>query len=254
MSERKCVLALMAHPDDIEFQCAGTLCRLKDLGWEVHLATCTHGDCGSTTLAPEEIAAIRTREAEAAAATLGATYHCLDLLDVFVFLNEQTLKLAIELLRRVQPTLLITHSPQDYMLDHEQASVICRDAAFCAPIKNALTGVPNPAPPLDHIPHLYYADPLEGKDLLGNRITPTCTIDISTTIERKAAMLACHASQREWLLRHHGVDEYLNSMREWSGKRGAEVGVAFAEGFRQHLGHAYPQDDLLVAELGTPRR
>ena len=64
-------------------------------------------------------------------------------------------------------------------------------------------------------------------------------------------MLAAHASQREWLLKHHGMDHYVGSMRDWSARRGREAGVAFAEGFRQHLGHSYPQDNLLAQLLGT---
>jgi hypothetical protein len=66
--------------------------------------------------------------------------------------------------------------------------------------------------------------------------------------------LACHASQRDWLLAHHGIDEYLHSVRRHSGMRGAQVGVAAAEAFVQHRGHAYPHDDILVELLGTPAK
>ncbi|MCC7493133.1 MAG: PIG-L family deacetylase [Fimbriimonadaceae bacterium] len=252
-NQQPCVLAVMAHPDDIEILCAGTLCRLRDLGWRVALATMTHGDCGSADLGPAEISAIRTAEAEASAARLGASYHCLDQLDLFVLFNEPTLKATVELLRQVRPDVLVTHSPQDYMLDHEQTSVLVRDAACGAPIKNVFTGAADPAAPLDHIPTLYYADPIEGLDALGNRITPGFYVDISATIDRKEQLLACHASQRDWLLKHHGIDEYLRSMRHWCEVRGAEVGVAYAEAFRQHLGHAYPADNVIGEALGALR-
>ncbi|NUQ01170.1 MAG: PIG-L family deacetylase, partial [Armatimonadetes bacterium] len=198
-----------------------------------------------------EIAAIRAAEAAASARLLGASYHCAGMLDLFVLLNEQAIKTTTELLRQVRPEVLITHSPADYMLDHEQTSAIVRTCAFAAPIRNVATDAPQPAPELEHIPHLYYADPLEGTDPLGRRIEPGFYVDISAEIDRKAELLACHASQREWLLKHHGVDEYLNSMREWGALRGAEVGVAHAEGFRQHLGHAYPHDNLLGETLGA---
>ena len=75
---RKVALALMAHPDDAEFLCAGTLIRLADRGWQIHIATATAGDCGSRTLPPDQIAALRRREATAAAQCIGATYHCLE--------------------------------------------------------------------------------------------------------------------------------------------------------------------------------
>lgn len=247
----RCVLAVMAHPDDIEILCAGTLLRLKAAGWRVALATMTHGDCGSAELSPAEISAIRTAEAEASARLLGASYRCADMLDLFVLLNETAIKRTTELLRQVRPDVVITHSPADYMLDHEQTSAIVRTCTFAAPIRNVATDVPAPAPHLDHIPHLYYADPLEGTDPLGRRIEPGFYIDISEVIDRKAELLACHASQREWLLRHHGVDEYLDSMRAWGAQRGAEVGVGHAEGFRQHLGHAYPHDNVIGEVLGA---
>ncbi len=245
------VLAFMAHPDDIEMQCAGTLLRLKEAGWSVALATMTHGDCGSVDLSPEEISAIRTQEAIDSAKRIGAEFYCADLLDVFVFLNAESLKRTVEIMRRVQPDVVITHSPADYMLDHEQASVIVRDATFGAPIKNVFTDAANPAPPLAHIPHLYYADPVEGKTPLGERIQPGFFIDISDQIAEKEQMLACHASQRNWLLAHHGIDEYLLSMRAWGRRRGAEVGVEYAEAFRQHLGHAYPRNNLIGETLGA---
>ena len=62
-------------------------------------------------------------------------------------------------------------------------------------------------------------------------------------------MLACHESQREWLRRHHGMDQYLVAMKEQSEMTGKKIGVAYGEGFRQHLGHAYPQDNLLLESL-----
>ena len=67
-------------------------------------------------------------------------------------------------------------------------------------------------------------------------------------------MLTAHTSQREWLLKHHGMDHYVNSMRDWGAARGKHMQVAFAEGFRQHLGHSYPQDNMLSALLDTARK
>ncbi len=247
-----CVLAVMAHPDDIEFLCAGTLLRLKAAGWRIALATLAQGDCGSPTLPPAEIAALRRAEAEASAARLGASYDCLGCLDLLVLLNETTIRAAVELLRRRRPELVITHSPADYMLDHEQTSAIVRTAAFGAPAGNFLTLADSPAPRLEHVPHLYYADAIEGVDALGEPIRPHLYVDISEQIEEKAALLACHASQREWLRAQHGLDEYLTAMRNWAAARGREAGVAYAEAFRQHRGHAYPQNDRLSEALGLP--
>jgi LmbE family N-acetylglucosaminyl deacetylase len=238
-------LSVLAHPDDAEFLCAGALARLaREHGWEVHIASMTPGDCGSVELPAEEIAAIRRAEGVRAAALIGATYHCVEERDLLIFYGERPLERVTRLLRTVQPRIVLTHSPTDYMLDHEVTSTIVRAAAFAAPAPNFQSGKGH-APPLPHIPHLYYCDPIEGKDALGRPVEPSFRVDISGVIDLKASMLSAHASQRDWLLKHHGMDHYVGSMREWSARRGQEAGVAFAEGFRQHLGHGYPQDNLL---------
>jgi LmbE family N-acetylglucosaminyl deacetylase len=245
------VLSVLAHPDDAEFLCAGTLLRLgREHGWEVHIASMTPGDCGSAEHGPDEIADIRRREGAAAAAILGATYHCLEERDLLIFYHERPLERVTRLLRTVRPRIVLTHSPADYMLDHEMTSLLVRAAVFGAPAPNFCAGRGHP-PPLPHVPHLYYCDPIEGKDALGRAVEPSFGIDISAVVETKAAMLAAHASQRNWLLKHHGMDHYVQSMRDWCGRRGRQVGVAFAEGFRQHLGHGYPQNNLLSQLLGA---
>jgi len=247
----KTILSVLAHPDDAEFLVGGTLIRLKqEHGFDVHIASMTPGDCGSASHDAETISRIRRAEGAAAAALLGATYHCLEERDLLVVYCERALEKVTRLLRQVQPTIVLTHSPADYMLDHEMTSTTTRAATFAGPVPNFLAGR-GAERVLDHIPHLYYCDPTEGKDLLGRDVLPGIRIDISTVIEKKAEMLAAHASQREWLLKHHGMDHYVQSMRDWSAKRGRECGVAFAEGFRQHLGHSYPQDNALGQLLGS---
>jgi LmbE family N-acetylglucosaminyl deacetylase len=244
------ILSVLAHPDDAEFLCAGTLIRLlREHGWQVHIATMTPGDCGSAELGPDEISRIRRAEGAAAAASIGGRYHCLEERDLLIAYHERALEKVTRLLRAVRPQVVLTHSPSDYMLDHEMTSTLARAAAFAAPIPNFLPGR-DLGPPIEHIPHLYYCDPIEGKDPLGRDVPPGFCIDISGVIEAKAAMLACHASQRDWLLKHHGMDQYLQAMRDWGAQRGRRCGVAYAEGFRQHLGHSYPQDNVLGQLLG----
>lgn len=244
------VLAFFAHPDDAEFLCAGTLARLQSQGWQIHLATMTAGDGGSAELPNAGIARIRLGEAARAAALLEAGYHCAGLPDFFFNYDAPTLRRVIEIIRLTNPAIVFTHSPDDYLVDHETASRLVRAACFAAPAPNAHTEAENAAPPVAAIPHLYYADPLEGKDILGRPVAPGFYVDISDVIELKAQMLACHASQREWLRAQHGMDHYLESMTAWAARRGAEVGVPYAEAFRQHLGHAYPQDNKLADLLG----
>ena len=123
-------LTFLAHPDDAEILCGGTLVRLRELGWTIHIATATPGDCGTMTQTRWDISAVRTTEARKAAAMIGATYHCLDERDGVVVYDKPTLHKAIDLFRRVAPTLVFTHAPRDYMMDHEQVSMLARAASF----------------------------------------------------------------------------------------------------------------------------
>ena len=243
-------IAILAHPDDAEFLCAGTLLRLRtEHGWAIHLATMTAGDCGSAEHGPDEIARIRRGEGRAAATAIGGTYHCLEERDLRVIYAEPVLEKVVRLLNAVRPQVVFTHSPDDYHLDHEQTSKIVRAATFAAPIPNFLAGR-HLHPPLDHIPHLFYCDPLEGVNAFGNPIAPAFRIDITGVMADKARMLECHESQRAWLRKHHGVDNLVESMKEWGAKQGLAAGIAYAEGFRQHLGHSYPRDNILAELLG----
>src|SRR5580704_11165965 len=132
-------LSVLAHPDDAEFLCAGTLIRLaQERGWQIHIASMTPGDCGSAELPPEEIARIRREEGGRAAGRIGASYHCLEERDLLIFYNERSLECVTRLIRQVRPRLVFTHSPADYMLDHEMTSTVVRAAAFGAPIPNFL--------------------------------------------------------------------------------------------------------------------
>jgi LmbE family N-acetylglucosaminyl deacetylase len=248
------VLAIHAHPDDVEIQCAGTLALLAQAGCAITIATMTPGDCGSAQLDSEEIAAVRRQEAEASAELLNASYVGLEFRDLAIFEDDASRRRVTEAIRRSRPDLILTAPPIDYLCDHEITSRLVRDACFGAPIPNYRTHQWEPALPLSRIPHLYFVDPLEGHDRDGRHLAPHFHVDITRVFEIKRQMLACHASQRDWLLKQHGIDEYLDSMTEWSKRRGREVGVEYAEGFRQYLGHAYPEENVLLRLLGQDGR
>ncbi len=243
------LLVVMAHPDDAEMLVGGTLFHLKDLGWELGIVTMTAGDCGSATVGREEIARIRYAEAQAAAAYLGAWYVCAGLMDIEVIYNARNVRRVVEVMRRFDPDVVMTHSPVDYMLDHEEASRLARGATFALAVPNYETRQNPPARRGRATPALYYADSTEGKNPLGQRIYPQFYVDISKVLPRKREMLSRHVSQREWLRSHHGIDEYLDRMTAWAAGYGSECGFAYAEGFRQHLGHGYPHQPILQAAL-----
>lgn len=240
------VLAIVAHPDDAELTCAGTLALLKDRGWNIVMATMTPGDCGSATLNRKEISAIRKNEAGEAAKLLNAPYECLNCDDIFVMYDKDTLLKTISLIRKVKPKMVFTMSPSCYMVDHEITSRLVQTACFSAGIVNVET---QGLEPFFFTPYLYYVDAMEGKDKLGNEIKPTTVVNISSKMDVKEEMLLCHDSQRSWLRVHHGMDEYVISMKSFSANRGNMISAAYGEGFRQHLGHAFPQDNILKLTL-----
>lgn len=244
--DRKVVLSLGAHPDDAEFLCAGTLALLQQQGWEVHIASLAAGDKGSAVLSREEISRIRRGEGQAAADLLGGQFHCLECEDIYIVYDRETINRATALMRRVKPSLVITTSPSDYMVDHEIASRVTQTACFAAGIKNMEVD----EDPFEPVPWLYYMDPVESKDPFGQTVIPGIWVDITSVMETKVDMLCCHASQRDWLMAHHGVDEYVDMMKAGGRLRGREIQRTFAEGFRQHLGHSFPQEDLLKSVLG----
>jgi len=247
---RKTILAIHAHPDDLEILAGGTLAHLAALGHRVTMVTMAPGDCGSQEMDAEETARVRRLEAAASARHIGAEYRCAEFRDLAIFSDDASRRRVTEILRWARPDLIIAASPVDYMADHEAASELVRDACFGAPVPNYATGAPDPAPPLAAIPHLYFADSLGGVDRDGRPIAADFYVDVAATFATKRAMLAEHASQRNWLLQHHGVDDYMIQMERWTREAGARAGLELAEGFRRYKGHPYPQTPLLEELLG----
>jgi N-acetylglucosamine malate deacetylase 1 len=248
VSEGRIALSILAHPDDAEFVCAGTLALLAQKGWQIHIATASPGNCGSAAKGPDEIAAIRRKEGAAAAEMIKGKFHCLESEDCFIRHDKPTMLKAIQLIRKVRPTVIFAASPSDYLYDHEATSLIGRDATFWSSVPNIKT---EDFEPLESIPYLYYCDPLDCENIFGEPIDPKIIVDISSVIKTKGEMLARHASQRDWLLKQHGTDEYISAMESMGRKRGKQINCEYAEGYRQHVGNAYPKDDVITAELGS---
>jgi LmbE family N-acetylglucosaminyl deacetylase len=224
---------------------------LAGRGHHVTIATMTPGDCGSHEMGAEEIAELRRQEAAAAAALIGAAYLCVEFRDMAVFNDDASRRAVTELLRHARPDLVLTASPLDYHCDHEAASALVRDACFAAPAPNYATRAKHPAPPLRAIPHLYWMDAVEGRDREGRALNPDIIVNVTAAFPRKREMLAMHASQRDWLRRHHGTDDYLADMELWTRARGELAGFPYGEGFRHYLGHPYPRTPLLEELLGA---
>lgn len=245
------ILCIHAHPDDAEILAGGTLALLSELGHAVIIVSMTPGDCGSTETGPDETAAIRRQEAASAAALIQAQYQCAEFRDLAIFNTDSARRRVTEILRQARPDIVLTASPADYHCDHEATSALVRDACFGASAPNYLTESKDPSPALPAIPHLYFVDSVSAVDRFGEPVEPDFVVDVKSAFPTKRGMLAEHSSQREWLKRQHGIDDYLLTMERWTRDRGRLSGLDFGEGFRRYPGHPYPQTPLLEELLGS---
>jgi LmbE family N-acetylglucosaminyl deacetylase len=124
------VIAIAAHPDDIEFVMAGTLLLLGEAGWDLHYLNLSSGNLGSTTMTPARTARVRRAEARAAAKVLGATWHAPFCNDLEIFYDARALRRLGAVIREVAPDVILTHAPHDYMEDHMNTSRLAVSAAF----------------------------------------------------------------------------------------------------------------------------
>jgi LmbE family N-acetylglucosaminyl deacetylase len=245
------IVCIHAHPDDAEILGGGTLALLSEAGHSITIVSMTPGDCGSSRYPPDQAAQIRRKEAAQAAGLIGAEYCCAEFRDMAIFNTDESRRRVTEIVRGARPDIVLTAAPVDYHCDHEATSILVRDACFAASVPNYATNAARPAEPLPAIPHLYFMDSLSGVDRFGSVIEPGFAVDIKTTFEIKRRMLACHASQQEWLKKQHGIEDSLAMMERWTRERGAIVGIDFGEGFRRYAGHPYPETPLLEELLGS---
>ena len=239
----KTVFAISAHPDDIEFTMAGTLFLLKDRGWNVHYMTIANGSWGTATMTREQIVRARREESIAAAEYMGATYHESLVDDLEIFYCRRTLLQLTATMREVQPDIVLTQSPSDYMEDHQNAVRLAVTAAFCRGMVNAPTETPTPATYQDVA--VYHAAPHGNRDAMRKLVRSERYVDVTSVIPRKREMLAKHKSQKEWLDVSQGYDSYLDSMQQAAALTGKLSGkFEYAEGWRRHNSLGFSAEDI----------
>ena len=221
------ILAVGAHPDDLEISCGGTLIRYVREGHKVSMCVASEGDMGHAVIMPDELMKIRRKEAEEAAGVIGADFYSLKSRDGFVESGDKDLRQQlIEVIRQTKPDVIISHNPDDYMRDHIQASALSYDATFVSTFPHYFTQASHTT----GFPPVFYMDTLAGVGFI-----PTEYVDISDVIDVKMTALACHESQIKWLRDHDGID-FLDFVRTCNKYRGLQAGVPYAEGFRQYAG------------------
>jgi N-acetylglucosamine malate deacetylase 1 len=219
------LLAVMAHPDDAELLCAGTLARAKADGAAIAVCVMCKGDKGvASTGADLDLGSIRHGEAKEAAEALGAEFYWFGSGDGELFDSYENRRKLIEIYRQFKPTLVIAHSTEDYHPDHRAACVIAEAASWFAASRGHVTA----SPALDAPPKVWFADTIEMTDF-----SPELYVDVTAHVNVKKRMLECHRSQLQ-----RGKDgdfaPLMELMMRECQTRGAQAGVAAAEAFRSH--------------------
>lgn len=239
---KKTAIAVGCHPDDIEFMMAGTLIKLKEAGYEIHYMNVANGSLGTCKHDYETIVKMRREEAMTAAAMIGAIYHESICDDIEVFYNYENVCKVTEVIREVNPDIVLTHGIYDYMEDHINTGRIAVSAAFCRGMTNLKCKQTYPAT-LKEVA-VYHSMPHSFTDQLNRPVVADFYIDVTSTIQTKRDMLACHVSQKVWLDESQGSNAYLDDMQEKCRKMGELSGkFEFAEGWIQHnpLGFGSPE-------------
>ncbi len=245
------VLAIVAHPDDIEFVMSGTLLRLASRGWQVHYMNIANGCLGSMVTPRDETARIRLAEAIEAASLIPAKHYPPICDDMGIFYTPENFAKITAVVRQANPSIVLTHSPSDYMEDHEIACRLTVSATFAKGMPNFVSSPAVPASEGDVA--VYHASPHGNCTPLQEKIEPHLYVDTSDLLEKKRAVLACHRSQQGWLDTTQKMSSYLQTMVDMDRQRGALSGrFAYAEAFRQrlHFGFSGARFDPLCEALG----
>ena len=190
------------------------------------------------------------RETIAAAEMLGATFHPSITNDLEIFFDDRLLRRVAGIVREVSPEILLTHSPADYMEDHTNACRLAVTAAFSRGMPNYPTEPPRPA--VEQSVTVYHAQPHGNRDALGELVRPKLFVDIGSAMDEKARLLACHASQQQWLDASQGMSSMAMAMHSASPRSRRNVGpVRIRRGLRKHLhlGFCSETADPLAAAL-----
>ncbi|WP_309119882.1 PIG-L deacetylase family protein [Paenibacillus sp.] len=216
------VLAIGAHPDDVEILCGGTMAKYALRGDDVSIMIATNGNVGSASLTKDEIAEVRRKEAEASAAIIGAELIWMGYDDEFLFHDRATRTAFINAIRRAAPDVMFVHGVNDYHPDHR----ICGEIAVDCRIPVTVPLIVTEYPALPRIPHVFIMDNLGG---IG--FEPEHYVDITDVYDIKCRMIRSHESQDEWLQYQYGMD-YVSFVSKSSAVRGMAIGVQHAEAFR----------------------
>jgi N-acetylglucosamine malate deacetylase 1 len=233
------VLAIMAHPDDVELTAGGTLLAAAAAGRRIGIVDLTGGETGSAGSRE-----LRAEEAREAAAVLGLhARECLGLPDAGLE-NSPAMRAAVaQVIRRYRPQVVITHARQGRHPDHTVTAQLVRDACFVAGLKNVAPGLPAFRP--RKIVHAisFREDP----------VFPSFVVDISDHLERKLAAIACYGSQFRGLTQAGEVypngEPLADIIRHQAAHYGSMIRCRYGEAF--HMTETVRLTDITALDVSS---
>ncbi|HEV7699778.1 MAG TPA: bacillithiol biosynthesis deacetylase BshB1 [Pyrinomonadaceae bacterium] len=214
------ILAIFAHPDDVELAVGGTLLKMKHLGYKTGALDITRGEMGTRGTVEG-----RAKEAEDAARILKLDVReNLGLPDGHVFVTDDERTKLVRVLRRLKPRIIVTHQAEDPHPDHDHIAHLVRESARLASMRGYDPETGGEKIPVPNVAH----------NIFSRRLQPSFVVDISDFLEEKMAAIRAHASQfydpnskePETRLTDKGfLDELENRSRYF----GSLIGVAAGE-------------------------
>jgi LmbE family N-acetylglucosaminyl deacetylase len=221
MTKKLLILAVGAHPDDVEICCGGTLARYALAGHHVMMGYATNGDKGHLRIPPAELAVIREKVARAAAAVINAEVFWTGLPDGELFYDRPTRQVFLDMVRQARPDIILTHWEEAYHPDHVATGQLVFSATYIGTVPHIKTQYPAS----ETVARIYYMD--VSHDV---RAEAAEYVDVTEVYEAKRQMLAAHTSQLEWLKEHDHID-IMAQMEARDRVVGQLCGVTYAERF-----------------------
>jgi bacillithiol biosynthesis deacetylase BshB1 len=218
------LLAIGAHPDDVELTCGGTLIVAARQGYRTAVVDLTGGESGTHGSRD-----LRAREAEEAAAILGVAVRVnAGLPDAGLHNTDATRRTIVTLLRRIRPRVVILPFPIGRHPDHRVASELCRDASYLAGLQNYAADGPAHRPEKILYTLAYRED----------AVKPTFVVDVTEAFEAKLAAIRCYASQFDGKMAAGeifpaGGDVYQN-VRMHCARYGSLIRAEYGEPYLTH--------------------
>ncbi len=216
------ILAVCAHPDDLEVFCAGTLIKYHQAGHKIFIALTTSGNTGSNQI-PCKYETARAREQEQlnAASYIDAQVRFMRFDDEGLQDSPETRRAMLTTIRWANPDIIFVNPPADGSTDHSNTSELLVRVILSAGGRHHNSDLP----PIDKKPQIFYFSSAGNIENM-----PRAYVDISDVIEIKKKMLYCHESQYVWMQEFLEGD-FCDSMLHNSRILGVQAGCQYAEGF-----------------------